>query len=66
MLLWIASKWRNCHGLQGKRVDKTNQIYNKEWEVFVKSGCVLRAGIGTHDNVETILLSEDWRMYRTS
>jgi hypothetical protein len=23
MLLWIASKRRNCHGLQDERVDKT-------------------------------------------
>jgi len=49
MLLWIASKWRNCHGLQGERVDKTNQISNEKKEVF---DVRMRAegGGGNHDN----------------
>jgi hypothetical protein len=64
MLLWIASKWRNCHGLKGEKVDKTYQIYNKEWEVF-EFRMYVEGGDGNHD-ARTLLLSEDWRMYGIS
>jgi hypothetical protein len=39
MLLWIAWKYRSRHGLQGERVDRANQFYNKQW-----------GGGGNHDN----------------
>jgi len=65
MLLWIASKWRNCHDLQSEKFDKTYEIYNKKCEVFEFRMCV-EGGDGNHDNQDTILLSEDWRMYGIS